>query len=243
MHNYLLILAFIVFFGAAKQALACDYDRISHLPVYDNIQEPKKILNIPQAHGLCVASSGDFAIVPYNMGGKFFLYHSCGKLMRVARFPNGFGKAVDCEFVQRKLYITDVSGRKLYKYSANGDFLQVIAQGEHFHYMTSCKGHLYITLGKHHKRNVIVYYNDKETHRFDVPGWLRDIAVGTDNNIYISAWNNKIQVFSLKGKKIKEITYAELGISDGIAMDTSGNLLISDRSKPLNCWCTVHVES
>ena len=85
-NNYLLILAIIVLFEAAKQALAYDYDRISRLPVYDNIQEPKKILNIPQAHGLCVAASGDFAIIPYNLGGKFFLYHSCGKLMRVVRF-------------------------------------------------------------------------------------------------------------------------------------------------------------
>ena len=233
MHNYLLILAFIVFFGATKQALACDYDRISRLPVYDNIQEPKKILNIPQAHGLCVAASGDFAIIPYNMGGKFYLYHSCGKLMRVARLPNGFGRGHDCEFVQRKLYILDKSGKKLYKYSANGNFLQLIAQGEHFHYITSCKGHLYVTVSKNHRRNAIVYYNDKEIHRFDVPGWPRDITVGTDNNIYVSTWSNKIQVFNLKGKRIKEITYPDLRTADGIAMDTSGNLLVADRSKQL----------
>ena len=106
-NNYLLILAIIVLFGAAKQALACNYDRISRLPVYDNIQESKKILNIP-----------------LNPKGKFYLYHSCGNLMRVARLPNGYEH--DCEFVQHKLYIVDVYGRKIYKYSANGNFLQVI---------------------------------------------------------------------------------------------------------------------
>ena len=98
--------------------------------------------------------------------------------------------------------------------------------------MTSCKGHLYVALGKLHKRNVIVYYNDKETHRFDVPERPRDIVVGTDNNIYISTWSNKIQVFSLKGKRMKEITYGNLRTSDGIAMDSDGNLLITDRSNP-----------
>ena len=87
------------------------YDRMSRLPIYDNIQEPKKILNIPQAHGLCVAASGDFAIIPYNLGGKFYLYHSCGKLMRVVRLPGGFGKAADCEFVQRNLYVADDTGK------------------------------------------------------------------------------------------------------------------------------------
>ena len=168
-NNYLLILAIIVLFGAAKQALTCHYDRISRVPDYDNIQEPKKILNIPQAHGLCVAASGDFAIIPYNMGGKFFLYHSCGKLMQVVCLPNGFGKAADCAFVERKLYVSDDTGKKLYKYSANGNFLQLVARGEHFAFMTSCKGHLYVVLGKLHKRNIIVYYNDKEINRFDVP--------------------------------------------------------------------------
>ena len=206
-NNYLLILAIIVLFEAAKQALACDYDRISRLPVYDNIQEPKKILNIPQACGLCVAASGDFAVIPYNLGGKFFLYHSCGKLMQVVRFPNGFGKAADCAFVQHKLYVSDDTGKKLYKYSANGNFLQLVARGEHYTFMTSCKGHLYVVLVKLHKRNVAVYYNDKETHRLDVPGRPRDIIVGTDNNIYVSTWNNKIQAVSLKGKRIKEIMH------------------------------------
>ena len=123
-NNYLLILAIIVLIGAAKQALACNYDRISRLPVYDNIQESKKILNIPQAHGFCVAANGDFAVIPFNSKGKFYLYHRCGNLMRVARLPNGY--VHDCEFVQRKLYIVDVYGRKIYKYSANGNFLQVI---------------------------------------------------------------------------------------------------------------------
>ena len=98
--------------------------------------------------------------------------------------------------------------------------------------MTSSKGHLYVVLAKLHKRNVAVYYNDKETHRLDVPGRPRDIIVGTDNNIYVSTWNNKIQVLSLKGKRIKEITYANIRTSEGIAMDTSGNLLVVDRSNP-----------
>ena len=231
-NNYLLILAIIVLFGAAKKALACDYDRMSRLPIYDNIQEPKKILNIPQAHGLCVAASGDSAIIPYNLGGKFYLYHSCGKLMRVVRLPGGFGKAADCEFVQRNLYVADDTGKKLYKYSANGNFLQLVARGEHFAFMTSCKGHLYVALGKQRKRNIVVYYNDKETHRFDVPERPRDIVVGTDGNIYVATWTNKIRVFSLKGKRIKEITYGNIHNSDGIAMDTSGNLLVTDRSNP-----------
>ena len=98
--------------------------------------------------------------------------------------------------------------------------------------MASCKGHLYVTVIRYHKRNVVEYLNDKEIRRFDVPGRPRDIVVGTDNNIYVSNWSIKIQVFSMKGKRIKEITYANLGAADGIAMDISGNLVISDRSKP-----------
>ena len=132
MNNYLLILAIIVLFGAAKQALACDYDRISRIPDYDNIQEPKKISNIPQAHGLCVAASGDFAIIPYNMGGKFYLYHSCGKLMRVARLPNGFGRGHDCEFVQCKLYILDKSGKNYTNIQQTETFFNLLLKVNNF---------------------------------------------------------------------------------------------------------------
>lgn len=171
--NCLLILAIIVLFGAAKQALACNYGRITRLPVYmyNNIQEPKKILNAPQARGLCVAANGDFAVIPFNPKGKFYLYHSCGKLMWVVRLPNGFEHSTDCEFVQHKLYIADEYGKGLYKYSANGHFLQVIARGEPFTYMTSCKGYFYVTLFRNYKRNVVMYYTIKKFIDLMYPDW------------------------------------------------------------------------
>ena len=50
----------IVLIGITTQAFACNYERMSRIPNYAKITTPKKILNVPQAHGICVAPNGNF---------------------------------------------------------------------------------------------------------------------------------------------------------------------------------------
>ena len=80
----------IVLIGITTQAFACYYERMSRSPNYAKITTPKKILNIPQAHGICVAPNGNFAVVSWNNAGKIYMYYSCGKLMKVVTL-RGFG--------------------------------------------------------------------------------------------------------------------------------------------------------
>ena len=72
----------IVLIGITTQVFACNYERMSRSPNYAKITTPKKILNVPQAHGICVAPNGNFAVISHNNARKIRIYSSCGKLMK-----------------------------------------------------------------------------------------------------------------------------------------------------------------
>ena len=97
----------IVLIGITTQAFACNYEKMSRSPNYAKITTPKKILNIPNAHGICVAPNGNFAVMSHNNAKKIRIYYSCGKLMKeVDLSKQGFQAATDCAF-------TDIAVSKL----------------------------------------------------------------------------------------------------------------------------------
>ena len=73
----LLLLAAILVGGA----YCCNYERMTSAPRYKDITTPKKVLNLPHPHGICVAENGIFAVMFHVKNGFFHLYYSCGKLM------------------------------------------------------------------------------------------------------------------------------------------------------------------
>ena len=215
-------------------AWGCNFERMYRSPRYKEITQPKRILTVPRPHGICVASDGKFAVIPYNNNGNFYLFYSCGKLMKIVRLPFGHKSRLgDCTFSGNDLYITGFRVKKIFKYSENGKFRKVINSREHAIFITSCQGRLYATGWGKNSRNVISYYNDKETHRFNVPGTLRGIVVGTDDNLHVTTWHsNKVLSYKPNGKLLAATTYKGLGYADGIAVDKAGNFLIVDYSNP-----------
>ena len=213
-------------------ACGCNFERMYRSARYEDISQPKRILTVPRAHGICVASDGNFAVIPDNKNGNFYLFYSCGKLMKIVRLPFGHKSRLgDCTFSGNNLYIA--GAKKIYKYSENGKLKKVIASGEIVPYITSCQGRLYATTWRKNSRNVISYYNDKETHRFNVPGSPRGIVIGTDDNLHVTAWHsNKVLSYKPNGKLLGTTTYKGLGYADGIAVDKAGNFLIADYSNP-----------
>ena len=223
-----LLMVAIVLIGITTQAFACNYERMSRSPNYAKITTPKKILNIPQAHGICVAPNGNFAVVSWNNAGKIYMYYSCGKLMKVVTL-RGFGNFVDCAFTDRNLYVTGYTAKKLYKLTANGKFLQVIATGLKFCGITACGEKLYITQSG---KNVYAYdTNGKEIRRISVPTQARGVIVGIDGNLHITDWKKQVYTCTPEGKRVSLSTYREVVHGDGSAMDTAGNLLIADHNK------------
>ena len=230
-YSFSLLMLVTVFVGTA---CGCNFERMFRSPRYEEITQPKRILTIPRAHGVCVASDGKFAVIPYNRNGNFYIFYSCGKLMKIARLPFGDrSNLVDCTFSGNNLYVASHTAKKMYKYTENGKFKKVIATGERFQLMTSCQGRLYVTTDRKNSRNVISYYNDKETHRLNVPGSPRGIVIGLDDNLYVTAWHsNKVLSYKLNGKLLGTKTYKGLSYADGIAVDKAGNFLIADYSNP-----------
>ena len=221
----------IVLFGITTQAFACNYERMSRIPNYAKITTPKKILNVPNAHGICVAPNGNFAVVSWNNAGKIYMYYSCGKLMKVVTL-RGFGNFVDCAFTDRNLYVTGYTARKLYELTANGKFIRVIATGVTFCGITACHDKVYVTTN-HGGQNVFIYNgNGKLLRRISVPGGARRVIVGIDGNLHVSnGGRRQVYTYTPKGRQVGVTTYKEVKYADGPVMDTAGNLLIADHAR------------
>ena len=224
----------IVLIGITTQTFACNYERMSRSPNYAKITTPKKTLNIPNAHGICVAPNGNFAVVLHNNAKKIRIYYSCGKLMKeVDLSKHGLRVGSDCAFTDSSLYVTDSDGRKVYKLSALGEFVRIFATGQHFLRMAACQDRLYIT--KYGAgQNVFVYdTNGRLIRSISVPAnRARGVIVGIDGNLHVSNWQRKqVYVYTPKGRRVGVTTYKEIHLADGLAMDTAGNLLIADHDR------------
>ena len=113
MKLFSLLMVAIVLIGITTQAFACNYERMSRIPNYAKITSPKKSFSIPNAHGICVAPNGNFAVMSYNNAKKIRIYYSCGKLMKeVDLSKHGFQAATDCAFTDHSLYVADHNRKK-----------------------------------------------------------------------------------------------------------------------------------
>ena len=220
----------IVLIGITTQAFACNYERMSRSPNYAKITTPKKILNIPQAHGICVAPNGNFAVVSLNK--KIHIYYSCGKLMKLIDLSkHGLRHGHGCAFTDRSLYIADDRGKKVYELSTIGKFIRIFTTGFVFERIAACQDRIYVT--KHSGRqNVYVYNtNGKLIRRISVPtNHARGVIVGIDGNLYVST-KKQVYTYTPEGRQVGVTTYREIHRADGLAMDTAGNLLIADHSR------------
>ena len=95
--------------------------------------------------------------------------------------------------------------------------------------MAACQDRLYIT--KHiGGQNLFVYNtNGRLICRISVPA---NAARGVDGNLYVSNWQRKqVYVYTPEGRRVGVTTYKEIHLADGLAMDTAGNLLITDNDR------------
>ena len=221
----------IVLIGITTQAFACNYERMSHSPNYAKITTPKKTLNVPAAHGICVAPNGNFAVVSLNK--KIHIYYSCGKLMKLIDLSkHGFRHGHGCAFTDRSLYIADDIGKKVYELSIIGKFIRIFATGFVFDSIAACQDRIYIAK-RSGGQNVYVYdTNGKLIHRISVPAnRARGVIVGIDGNLYVSTWKKQVYTYTPEGRQVGVTTYREVQQADGLAMDTAGNLLIVDHAR------------
>ena len=215
------------------QAFACNYDRISRDPNYAEISKPKSTLRVPGAYGICVAPNGDIVVVSYHKGSKVHIYYSCGKLMKAVDLTkNGYHSGTDCTFMNNFLYVTDYAGRKVFKLSMTGELVKVFP-GHQFMRVTSCKNELYFTTSSLGKNVRVLDGNCKELRSFHVTtDRTRGIIVGKDGYMYISNYKNQVYVYKEAGLQhtVKHFNALRNNNADGLAMDSAGNLLVTNNS-------------
>ena len=230
----LLTVAIVLIGITTAKAFECNYERMSRNPNYAKIATPKKAISVPNAHGICVAPNGNFAVMSWNSAKKIHIYYSCGKLMKVVDLSkHGFKAATDCAFTDKSLFVADYSGKKVYKLSKIGKLIRSFATGQHVLRMAACQDRLYLTTNGR-GQNVLVYNtNGGLIRRISVPANnARGVIVGIDGNLRVSNWQRKqVYVYTPEGRRVSVTTYKELQYADGLAMDTAGNLLIADHSK------------
>ena len=129
--------------------------------------------------------------------------------------------------------MADYHGKKVYVLSTIGKFIRSFATGVHVLHIAACQDQLYITTNGG-GQNVLVYNtNGGLIRRISVPAnHARGIAVGIDGNLYVTNGKRK-QVYTNtpEGRRVSVTTYNELQLASGIAMDTTGNVLIADPNK------------
>ena len=239
-----LLLAAFMFIGILGGALGCGRlagNDTPRVPNYADISKPKRIINgIAGAHGICIARNGNFAIIPYKKGfDKFFLYDSCGNLMKEVQQPSGSsGHLADCVFTEHHLFVTDIGSKKMYKYTADDlSFIKVVDSGKEFERLAVSRDgrQIYVAIKNYRTVNglkINTYENDKLISSFAVnsDGGPRGIVVDRCGQLEVAIWNSgKILRFTPEGVLIKTNVYEEVKKADGFAIDRAGNVLVPDR--------------
>ena len=209
------------------QVFACNYDRMSRTPDYAKLTTPRKVLNVPNAHGICIAPNGNFAVTSWNADSKIYLYYACGKLMKVVdlrKHASGYKYSGDCAFTESNLYVTSGSNNQVYELSSNGEFIRVFASGPNYFHIAICRNRFYFTTHLSNANFFIYDNNGKLLRSQRIPGRTYGVVVGMDDRVYVSTLN-KVYTYTLEGKLIS----SKPMVADGLGMDNAGHLLVTDR--------------
>ena len=208
------------------QVFACNYGRMCRTPDYARLTTPRQVLDIPDAHGICIAPNGDFAVTSYNTDTKIYLYHACGTLMKVVDLRNHVNPRLyscDCAFTENKLYITSPGNNRVYELSSNGEFIRSFVSSFNFFRIAICQNRVYLTTSTSDGKFYIYDNNGKLLRSHSLPGRTRGVVVGMDDKVYVSIWN-KVYTYTLDGNLIGSKDM----VADDLGMDKAGHLIATD---------------
>ena len=222
--------------AALNGSLFNRYNRGPCIPRYEQMirEEPKAVITmIEKPHSVCVSPTGNFVVASYAQHGRFFIFNSCGFIIKRAKLPHGASVINDCAFTRDAIYLTDFGAKKIYKYSINGIFEKVFAFGYRFQQVAALYNRVFTTIAE--SKMILAYdaSTGREALRFHTAiGDARGLAFDRHNHLHVSSKSNTIEVFDFEGKKLSQRTYMELNVGDGLTIDDHDNTVITDRTAP-----------
>ena len=96
---------------------------------------------------------------------------------------------------------------------------------------------------------VLVYNttNGNNINHFETTtGNTRGLAFDPHGYLHVSIWGKNIEIFTLDGHKVQQVTYPQVSIADGILVDGGTYTIIADRghrqvlvyATTTTCWST-----
>ena len=219
-----------------NESVISRYNTASCLPQYEQMiqKEPKAVISIiEKPHSLCVSPNGNFVVASYVHHGKFFIFNSCGFIIKRVMLPTGAALITDCAFTKNAIYLTDFGMKKIYKYDPTGIFQYVLAFGYRFKRIAARHNRVYTTTQE--SKMILAYDSStgREAARFHTTiGNAQAIAFDKHDHLHVSSRSKTIEVFNMGGKKLSQRTYIELNVGDGLFLDDHDNTIVTDRTAP-----------
>ena len=144
--------------------------------------------------------------------------------------PNAPHLLEDVHFLKTNYY-TLPAGHQILQFSSDGRYEKVFATGFRFSRLTTRGNLLYSTIvGKR------IHAYDTDTgnlkyHFETTTANARGLAFDPAGYLHVSTWGRVVELFTYKGFKIGQKTYPQVGIADGILVDSNHYVIIADRGR------------
>ena len=197
-------------------------------------KQPKLLINQPGLRypfGVCTnPKNGDFVIAYWQRRAFVYLHNSCGWIKKRIELPQGTAHSAGCVFSGSKLFYAATLNQKILQYHEQGTFEKVFATGFQFLRLTTRGTRLYSTVNGIKMVRVYNTTNGNNIKHFQTTSSsARGLAFDSKGYLHVSIWGKTVEIFTIDGHKVKQITLEQLRLGDGILIDSGSYTIIADR--------------
>ena len=201
--------------------------------VMQRVQPKLTLRPFPNANGVCVnRANGDFVATAWQPRTFVYLFNRCGWIKKRIELPKGTSYSIGCVFSYYKLFYAATRSNQILQFNLRGTFEKVFTTGFRFARLAVQGSRLYSSIES--QRMIRVYdtrTRDIITHFETITGNARGLAFNPSGNLHVAIWGRNVEVFTPNGRKLKQVTYTDVSVADGLVIDKDLNTVIADRGR------------